>query len=120
LQSNAATHRDKLALVDIQPFIPYIQQLGFGGISGFLVGYALKKVGKVVAIVLGILFVILQVLAYYGFVSINWIEVQKSVDPLLETNTLQAIWQGVLNILTYNFVAAAAFIPGLILGLRRG
>lgn len=106
--------------MDIQPFLPYIQQLGFGGIAGFLVGYALKKVGKVVAIVLGILFVILQVLAYYGFVSINWIEVQKSVDPLLETNTLQAIWQGVLNILTYNFVAAAAFIPGLILGLRRG
>jgi uncharacterized membrane protein (Fun14 family) len=106
--------------VDIQPFIPYLQQLGFGGISGFIVGYALKKVGKVVAIVLGILFVILQVLAYYGFVSINWIEVQKSVDPLLETNTLQAIWQGLINILTYNFVAAAAFIPGLILGLRRG
>lgn len=106
--------------MDIQPFLPYIQQLGFGGIAGFLVGYALKKVGKVVAIVLGILFVILQVLAYYGFVSINWIEVQKSVDPLLETNRLQAMWQGLVNILTYNFVAAAAFIPGLILGLRRG
>ena len=106
--------------MDIQPFLPYIQQLGFGGIAGFVVGYALKKVGKIVAIALGILFVILQVLAYYGFVSINWIQVQKSVDPLLETNTLQAMWQGLINILTYNFVAAAAFIPGLILGLRRG
>jgi uncharacterized membrane protein (Fun14 family) len=106
--------------VDIQPFIPYIQQLGFGGIAGFIVGYALKKVGKVVAIFLGILFVILQILAYYGFVSINWIEVQRSVDPLLETNRLQGLWQGLINILTYNFVAAAAFIPGLILGLRRG
>ena len=106
--------------MDIQPFLPYIQQLGFGGIAGFVVGYALKKVGKIVAIALGILFVILQVLAYYGFVSINWIQVQKSVDPLLETNTLQAMWQGLINILTYNFVAAVAFIPGLILGLRRG
>jgi uncharacterized membrane protein (Fun14 family) len=106
--------------VDIQPFIPYLQQLGFGGIAGFIVGYALKKIGKVVAIFLGILFVILQILAYYGFVSINWIEVQRSVDPLLETNRLQGLWQGLINILTYNFVAAAAFIPGLILGLRRG
>jgi uncharacterized membrane protein (Fun14 family) len=106
--------------VDIQPFLPYIQQLGFGGIAGFMVGYALKKVGKVVAIVLGILFVILQILAYYGFVSINWIQVQESVNPLLETDSLNALWQSLVNILTYNFVAAAAFIPGLILGLRRG
>jgi uncharacterized membrane protein (Fun14 family) len=106
--------------VDIQPFIPYLQQLGFGGIAGFMAGYALKKVSKVVAFTIGIIFIILQVLAYYGFVSINWIEVQKSVDPLLETNSLKAVWQGVLNVLTYNFVAAAAFIPGLILGLRRG
>ncbi|MGL4610581.1 MAG: FUN14 domain-containing protein [Trueperaceae bacterium] len=106
--------------MDIQPFIPYIQQLGFGGIAGFVVGYALKKVGKIVAIALGVLFVILQILAYYGFVSINWIEVQDKVDPLLETNSLNAMWQGLLNILTHNFVAGLAFVPGLILGLKRG
>jgi uncharacterized membrane protein (Fun14 family) len=106
--------------VDIQPFLPYIQQLGFGGIAGFMSGYALKKVGKVLAFAIGIIFIILQVLAYYGFVSVNWIQVQKSVDPLLETNSLKAFWQGLLNVLTYNFVAAVAFVPGLILGLRRG
>jgi uncharacterized membrane protein (Fun14 family) len=107
-------------LVDIQPFLPYLQQLGFGGIAGFLAGYALKKVGRIVAFVIGIIFVVLQVLAYYGFVSVNWIQIQESVDPLLETNNLNAFWQSLINILTHNFVAAAAFVPGFILGLRRG
>lgn len=104
----------------LQTFGPYIQQLSFGGIAGFVVGYALKKIGKMVAIMLGILFIILQVLAYYGFVSINWVEVQNRVNPMLESPSLSALWQGLINVLTYNFVAAAAFIPGLVLGLRRG
>jgi uncharacterized membrane protein (Fun14 family) len=104
----------------IQTFGPYIQQLSFGGIAGFVAGYALKKVGMMLALLLGILFIILQVLAYYGFVSINWIEVQNRINPVLETESLNKLWQGLVNVLTYNITFAAAFIPGLILGLRRG
>jgi uncharacterized membrane protein (Fun14 family) len=104
----------------IQTFGPYLQQLSFGGIAGFVAGYALKKVGKMVALALGLLFVILQVLAYYGFVSINWIEVQNRVNPVLETESLNNLWQNLLNILTHNIIFGAAFIPGLVLGLRRG
>jgi uncharacterized membrane protein (Fun14 family) len=104
----------------LESFVPYIQQLSFGAIAGFLAGYALKKVGKVLALVLGLLFVVLQILAYYGFVTINWLEVQERVNPLIENESLNALWRSLLNILTYNITFAAAFIPGLILGLRRG
>ncbi len=97
-----------------------MQQLSFGAIAGFAAGYALKKVGKIVAIALGLLFVVLQVLAYYGFVSINWVEVQSRVNPLLEGESLNSFWQGLLNVLTYNVTFAAAFVPGFIVGLRRG
>ena len=51
---------------------PYLQQISFGLLAGFAAGYALKKVGKLLAVALGLLFIALQVLAYYGFVTVNW------------------------------------------------
>jgi len=38
--------------------------LGFGGITGAIVGYTAKKVTKVVAILLGLVFILIQVLVY--------------------------------------------------------
>ena len=107
-------------LPTLETFAPYLQQLSFGAIAGFAAGYALKKVGKLAALILGVLFIVIQVLAYYGFVRIDWLEVQNRVNPLLESASLNRLWQGLVNVLTYNVTFAAAFIPGLILGLRRG
>lgn len=104
----------------LETVAPYLQQLSFGALAGFAAGYALKKVGKLAAVALGLLFIALQVLAYYGFVTIDWVEVQNRVDPLLETSSLNRLWQGLVDLLTYNLTFAAAFVPGLVVGLRRG
>lgn len=105
---------------DLTSIWPWLSQLGVGLVAGFAVGYALKKVGKVVAIAVGLLFVVVQLLSYFGLLTVHWEEVQTRVDPLLETGSLQSAWQGLLGILTHNLVFAGAFIPGLIIGLRRG
>ena len=107
-------------LPDLETIAPYLQQLSFGALAGFVAGYAVKKVGKFVAFALGILFIILQILAYYGFVTVNWVEVQDRVNPYLESESLNTLWQGLVNVLTHNITFAAAFIPGLIIGIRRG
>lgn len=109
--------------VDVPPLTtiaPLVEQLTFGAVAGFAAGYALKKVGKVLAIALGLLFVALQVLAYYGFLTIDWVEVQGRVDPLLEPSALDGAWRAVLRVLTFNVAFAAAFVPGFLLGLKRG
>ncbi|MEJ2668462.1 MAG: FUN14 domain-containing protein [Deinococcales bacterium] len=105
---------------NLQTVFPFVEQLGFGAVAGFAAGFALKKVGKVVAIVVGLIFVVVQVLAYYGFVSINWAAVQHSVDPLLTPNALGSAWRSVLAVLTYNVAFAAAFVPSFVWGLKRG
>ena len=105
---------------NLETVAPYLQQLSFGALAGFAAGYALKKVGKFAAVALGLLFIALQVLAYYGFVTIDWLEVQNRVDPLLEAGSLNRLWQSLVNVLTYNLTFAAAFVPGLVFGLRRG
>jgi uncharacterized membrane protein (Fun14 family) len=100
--------------------MPFAEQLGFGLVAGFAVGYALKKLGKLLAVGLGLLFVTLQVLASLGFLTVHWGEVQARVDPLLEVDSLEGAWRGLLAVLTHNLTFAGAFVPGLVLGLRRG
>ncbi len=106
--------------LELERIAPYLEQLSFGLIAGFAAGYALKKVGKLMAFAVGLLFVSLQVLAYFGFVTINWVEVQHQVDPLLEGESLERAWRWLLGVLTYNITFAAAFVPGFLVGLRRG
>lgn len=106
--------------VDWSAVFPYAEQLGFGLVAGFAVGYALKKLGKLVAVALGLVFVLVQVLAYQGFVTVHWSEVQARVDPILGRDSLGSVWDGLLGVLTYNLAFAGAFVPGLVLGLRRG
>ncbi len=105
---------------DVATVFPFVEQLGFGAVAGFAAGYALKKVGKLIALAVGLLFVVLQVLAYYGFVAIDWARVQTSVDPLLTPGSVGGAWHTLVAILTYNVAFAAAFVPALVVGLRRG
>ncbi|MBA2666684.1 MAG: FUN14 domain-containing protein [Trueperaceae bacterium] len=106
--------------VDLPALFPYAEQLGFGLVAGFAVGYALKKVGKLAAVALGLVFILVQTLAYVGFITVNWGEVQARVDPLFEGDSLTQAWQGLLGVLTFNLAFAGAFVPGLVLGLKRG
>ena len=111
---------ENVELPDLETLAPIAGQLTFGALAGFAAGYALKKVGKVAAIVLGVFFIALQLLAYYGLVEINWLRIQESVDPLLRPESLQAWWAELVRVLTLNLPFAAAFVPGLLIGLRRG
>jgi uncharacterized membrane protein (Fun14 family) len=99
---------------------PYAEQLGFGLVAGFAVGYAMKKVGKVLAVLVGLLFIAVQVLASQGFLTVHWGEVQARVDPWFETDTLDGAWRSLVGVLTHNLTFAGAFLPGLVVGLRRG
>ena len=105
---------------DLKAVFPFVEQIGFGAVAGFAAGYALKKVGKLLAIAVGLLFVALQLLAYFGFVSIDWANVQRSVDPMLTGPSLNSAWRTVLHVLTFNVAFAVAFVPALVFGLRRG
>lgn len=105
---------------ELRTVLPWIEQLAFGAVAGFVAGYALKKVGKLLALALGLLFIAVQLLAWAGFVSVNWVQVQETVDPLLRSDSLERGWRGLVGLLTHNLPFAAAFVPGLIIGVRRG
>ena len=109
-----------VSLPSVETIAPYASQLTFGAVAGFASGYALKKVGKLAAILLGILFIGVQVLVYYGVAEIDWLRIQESVNPLLSSESLNQGWRNLVGLLTANVPFAAAFIPGFLLGFQRG
>ena len=57
-------------------FSPLLTGIGFSGLTGFLIGYALKHVLKILAVGAGILFAALMYFQQQGIVNVNWDKLQ--------------------------------------------
>jgi uncharacterized membrane protein (Fun14 family) len=68
----------------VESFGPTAATLGGGFIVGILIGYALKKVIKIVAVIVGLFLAGLVYLQSQQIANINW-------------NKLQTVWEGVLT-----------------------
>jgi len=82
---------------------PLLSTIGFGGIVGFLIGFMLKKIMKILAIVAGIFFAALLYLQFQGILNINWNKLQI---------TSQAIVSSITTALTTSS-AGGISIPGI-------
>jgi uncharacterized membrane protein (Fun14 family) len=117
---------EQLALEDI------IFSAGGGFLFGAVSGYAIRKLIKLAAIVIGLFVVALSYLSYKGWLDVKWIPIENTAKSTLTDITNQAIHA--LNNTASQFqahhstigpvglpiAAAFGFMPGLIFGLRRG
>jgi uncharacterized membrane protein (Fun14 family) len=63
--------------------IPIVYQLAVGGFGGYLIGYALKKVTKMVAFIIAVILFAIIYLAYSGILNINFDGFTKEVQNAL-------------------------------------
>jgi uncharacterized membrane protein (Fun14 family) len=64
--------------MNLDDFGPLAATIGSGFVAGALVGFALKKVLKILAIVVGLFFAGLAYLQYQQVVNINWDKLQAT------------------------------------------
>jgi uncharacterized membrane protein (Fun14 family) len=67
--------------------IPVSAGIGGGFFGGLLLGYALKKVIKLIAIIVGLFIMGLAYLHYQRIVSVNWGKVESTFMGLFNTTT---------------------------------
>ncbi|OQA17525.1 MAG: FUN14 family protein [bacterium ADurb.Bin363] len=105
--------------MNFQSLLPAIViQIGFGFISGIIVGYTFKKLTRLLAIVLGLLFITIQILAYYKFIMVNWDAIEKAAYKAIAVTTASSpLWW---KILITNFPYIGTFTLGFIIGFRKG
>jgi len=107
---------------------------GAGGI-GFVFGYAVKKVAKILAVVLGLFFIGLAYMDYNGWVKVNWQAVSNSTNAAATSGMHQVITivnhtaiqvqnhvasSGVNEIGLFPIAGATGLMGGLIYGLQKG
>ena len=98
--------------------LPLLPPLSLGALLGFAAGYAVKFIGKVALLIVGLLFVALQLLSYFELISINWLRLEALSGPWLQDSG-QSAWRWASGVLTHNLPFGGAFVAGLLLGLRR-
>jgi len=101
-------------------FGPVMAQLSFGGAAGLVVGYTAKKVTKLVALALGAAFILVQVLAYSGLITVNWGAVQTTAQGVWTDPTGMTLVDRAWNVLTANLPFGGGFVAGFALGFKLG
>ncbi len=96
---------------------PLVTQLGIGGIAGFCVGYAVKKVAKLAAVLLGVAFIGLQYLAYKGIIAIDYTALKSWASSLIGQ---AGEAEGFIIDLFANLPFGTGLAGGLLIGLRKG
>ena len=97
---------------------PLLGQLATGGLAGFAVGYAAKKLLKLALIVFGLFILAAGYLNYKGVIKVSMADVVSFAEENLRW--LIGEMGGLLDFLASNAGFGAGFIGGLILGLKKG
>ncbi|WP_161881338.1 FUN14 domain-containing protein [Deinococcus alpinitundrae] len=101
-----------------QAIVPLLPPLSLGALLGFAAGYAVRVVGKIALLIVGLLFVAIQLLSYFGLVSVNWLRLETLSGPWLQDSG-KTVWTWLSGVLTHDLPFGGAFVVGLLLGLRR-
>jgi len=96
---------------------PVVYQLGIGGILGFFVGYAIKKLTKLLAVLAGLFALLLIYLGYQGVISVNYGKLAEAVQGLMGGAGQALSW---LTPIIANLPFAGSFMAGMVAGLKIG
>ena len=99
----------------ILPSVVY--QLGVGGIGGFIVGYAIKKISKLIVVLMGLFIIFLLYLGTSGIIIINYQQLWNALTSLLGPASQAAAWLvGFISLLPF----MGSFLTGFLLGFKLG
>lgn len=101
-----------------EPLLGLTIQLGAGGLLGFLAGYALKKLAKIVAVLLGVFVLCLMALNYRGIVEVRWTELVGLGEEALRW--LESRYTSAMGFVVENVPFVGSFVAGFALGLKVG
>jgi uncharacterized membrane protein (Fun14 family) len=95
-----------------------LSTLGVGGLLGYFTGTAVKTMSRLLGCLLGIVFILMQLLAYYGLAEWHWDAIAQFIMGPAAT-AADAASAKLWTILTYNLPFTGGFATGFYIGLRR-
>ena len=96
---------------------PLVTQLGVGGIIGLCIGFALKKVAKIAAAIIGLFSLGLIYMESQNMITVDWLGVETWGNTAL-AGLGQA--EGALGAFLANLPIAGGAVVGFALGIKWG
>jgi uncharacterized membrane protein (Fun14 family) len=105
----------------------FLSTVGFGGIVGFLLGYALKKIAKILAVIVGLFFAAILYFESNGIMNINWDKLQgiaqstiSSLIGLISTTAGNGNSSTILPIARLGLSLTGSTAAGFAIGFMKG
>jgi len=110
----------------------FVFSAGGGFLFGTAAGYAIKKVMKIAAVVIGLFVTALAYLSYKGLIAVKWVAIEnitrraltnvsgQVVHALNNTATQFAAHPSAVSAPGLPIAAAIGFVPGLLTGFKKG
>ncbi|OQR95574.1 hypothetical protein THRCLA_07750 [Thraustotheca clavata] len=103
-------------------------QISWGFMMGACSGYAMKKVSKIGAIVLGCTFMAMQTASYYGYLDVNYKKLERDFHEMLDLNKdgkvdtkdMDLLYKKTMDVLEFSLPAGSGFAAGFLIGFRSG
>jgi|ERR671938_805675 uncharacterized membrane protein (Fun14 family) len=95
--------------IDTNSLIPLAATAGFGGIVGFLTGFALKQIIKILAVIAGLFFAAILYFQTQSIININWNRLQT-----LTNSTLSSLSNSITTVTTGNGVNNSSSSPSIL------
>jgi len=117
-----------LDLVLNSPYVKMVSTFGFSGFLGYSIGYSVKQAFKVVLLLTGMSFMLVKVLAYKNYVTINWPLIKKDIVGIVDTNKdghidhldVRYYIDQFIGMMTNNVPGATGVSTGIFLGMING
>jgi uncharacterized membrane protein (Fun14 family) len=114
------------------PLEDFVFSAGSGFLFGAVAGYAIKKVMKIAAVVIGLFVAAIAYLSYKGLINVKWVAMENVTRSAL-TNASGQVVQALNNTATQfaahpsavsgsglPIAAAVGFVPGVLMGFKKG
>ncbi|SRR6266498_4365450 len=108
--------------MSIELLSPTLFSIGSGGVIGFLVGFSIKKVMKILAVIVGVFFGAIMYLQFQGLISVNWDKLQSMSNSTVTTIANTMTDTGQISAIAGNLglPLTGGLAAGLTLGLIKG
>jgi uncharacterized membrane protein (Fun14 family) len=117
-------------MTTVTEFAPFVGSIGGGFLGGMLAGYAIKKVIRFAAVIVGLFIAVLAYLEYQKMINVDWVRVQSvsqsgmvwATDVITHiSNNIGASHTASSNLGLSTIIPLTSSVSaGFVLGLSRG
>ena len=112
----------QLVILSLDAVAPTLFTIGSGGLIGFLAGFAIKRIFKILAVIVGLFFAALMYFQAQNLISVNWDKIQSMSQGLVSTLAHSLTDTGQISTITGNLgiPLTGGLAAGFAIGVMKG